>query len=159
MGQLSPERAAATFGSAAEDGAVAGLPWLSRSMVVRAGLFLLVTTLLMTGLVTWAGAGDVLRLALGVGPGPLLLATLLTLTLPINHTLRLRAVLGATGYEVSARRSFWLVMRLRPLGAMRGRASSSPRMSASSSRDTSTSRRCWPSCSPPGPLPSPSPAT
>src|SRR5438067_12642479 len=92
-------------------------PWRSRALL-KAGLLLAVTAATVAGLVGWAGAGDVRGLILGVGGGHLLAVTLLTLCLPLVHAWRLRVVLAATGYELSWRRSFGLVMAAWPISSL-----------------------------------------
>jgi uncharacterized membrane protein YbhN (UPF0104 family) len=92
--------------------------WRSRALLLKAGLLLAVTAATVAGLVGWAGAGDVRGLILGVGAGHLLAVALLTLCLPLIHAWRLRVVLAATGYELSWRRSFRLVMATWPVSSL-----------------------------------------
>jgi uncharacterized membrane protein YbhN (UPF0104 family) len=108
-------------GTAETTPAVADTPaavWRKRALSFNAGLLLVVTVIAVGGLVGWAGAGDVLVLILGLQPGHLLLAAMLTLMLPLVHAWRLQAVLGAAGYRIDWRRAFSLTMGVWPISAV-----------------------------------------
>jgi uncharacterized membrane protein YbhN (UPF0104 family) len=92
--------------------------WRRRALSFNAGLLLVVTVITVGGLVSWAGAGDVLVLILGLQPGHLLLTTTLTLTLPLVHTWRFQAVLGAAGYNLDWQRAFGLTLGVWPISAV-----------------------------------------
>ena len=96
----------------------APLPWRNRALLVRGGLTLAVTVAVVVGLTAWVGGGDVLGVIVGVGAGHLLAATALTLTLPVVHAWRLRAVLGAVGYRLGTRRTLELIMAAWPISSI-----------------------------------------
>ncbi|HEX3246960.1 MAG TPA: lysylphosphatidylglycerol synthase transmembrane domain-containing protein [Chloroflexota bacterium] len=100
------------------DGTAAWAPWKNPALLIRIGVFLVVTSAIVAGLIGWVGARDVLSLLSGISPGPMLLATLLTLTLPAVHAWRFRTVLNAIGYSVSWRRSFHLTMAAWPISSI-----------------------------------------
>jgi uncharacterized membrane protein YbhN (UPF0104 family) len=92
-------------------------PWRTRAWLIRAGVLFGFGAGLVAILLGWAGAGAVLGLLTSIGSGHLLAAALLTLTVTVVHTWRLRAVLGATGYHLGRRRAFDLVMAAWPISS------------------------------------------
>jgi uncharacterized membrane protein YbhN (UPF0104 family) len=96
----------------------AAFPWLNRSFLIRAAIFLTATGAIVGGLLTWVGAGDVMGLVSRAGTGHLLAVTLLTLTLPAVHALRFRTVLNAIGYPISWKRAFMLTMAVWPISSV-----------------------------------------
>src|SRR5712671_4279902 len=75
----------------------------SRSGVVRMALILVTTALVVIGLGAWVGTTDVVSLIRALSPTHVLLATILTLTLPFSHAARLQAALAASDYRLG----FW----------------------------------------------------
>ena len=99
-------------------GADTWAPWRNRGLLIRIGVFIVVTSAIVVGLIGWVGARDVASLISGVNPQLMVLATLLTLTLPVVHAWRFRTVLNAIGYKVSWRRSFHLTMAAWPISSI-----------------------------------------
>lgn len=93
-------------------------PWRNRGLLFRIGIFLVVTGAIVAGLIGWVGARDVASLITSVEPAYMVVATLLTLTLPVVHAWRFSTVLNAIGYHVAGRRSFHLTMAAWPISSI-----------------------------------------
>ena len=93
-------------------------PWRNRGLLIRVGIFIVVTGAIVAGLVGWVGARDVVSLIAGVSAPPMILATVLTLMLPAVHAWRFRTVLNAIGYKVSWQRAFHLTMAAWPVSSI-----------------------------------------
>ncbi|MFN0072784.1 MAG: lysylphosphatidylglycerol synthase transmembrane domain-containing protein [Chloroflexota bacterium] len=112
-----PEAALGAPSDAADETA-SWAPWKNRGLLIRVGIFMVVTGAIVASLIGWVGARDVASLLSSASPGPMILATLLTLTLPLVHAWRFRTVLNAIGYSVSWSRSFLLTMAAWPISSI-----------------------------------------
>jgi uncharacterized membrane protein YbhN (UPF0104 family) len=77
-----------------------------------------VTGGVLLSLVHWAGTTDVARLVGGLSASSLLIATLLTLTLPVSHAWRLQAALAAANHRLTYGRALRLTLAVWPISSL-----------------------------------------
>jgi uncharacterized membrane protein YbhN (UPF0104 family) len=99
----------------------AATPWPALGGVggwLRAAVLLLVTAAVLASLVSWAGTTDVVGLLRGVSGQDLVVATLLTLILPLSHACRLQVALAATDQRLGFNRALQLTLAVWPISSL-----------------------------------------